>query len=125
MDKQKRFEFCADMQLCFENDDFADRPVFTDEATFYISGRVNMQNVHFWGPDNLKFTEQHVRDSPELQESIEKFILQLHGVSPHWPVYVATLVSEITSMNIYLTDGLDEPRIAKSHLPNIHPEVLA
>ncbi|GFT69382.1 hypothetical protein NPIL_101801 [Nephila pilipes] len=39
MDKQKRFEFCADMQLGFINDYFADRLVFNDEVTFHISGK--------------------------------------------------------------------------------------
>ncbi|GFT84303.1 hypothetical protein NPIL_359751 [Nephila pilipes] len=47
MDKQKSFEFCADVQLRFENDAFDDRLVFTDEATFHVNGKVNKQNVRF------------------------------------------------------------------------------
>lgn len=66
LDKTKHFEFCAEMQHHFENDDFADHFVFTDEAAFHISGQVNKQNVRFWGMENPRFTVQHVRDSPKV-----------------------------------------------------------
>ncbi|GFU31960.1 hypothetical protein NPIL_149071 [Nephila pilipes] len=56
--KQKRFEFRAN--VCNENDDFADRLVFSDEATF--------QSV--------------------LQDNIDNFILLLDGVPSHWSAYV-------------------------------------
>ncbi|GFU31381.1 DUF4817 domain-containing protein [Nephila pilipes] len=60
MDEQKRFEFCVDMQLRFENGDFASRLVFTEEATFHINMKVNKQNDRFGGTENPKFPEQHV-----------------------------------------------------------------
>ncbi|GFR13454.1 hypothetical protein TNCT_276771 [Trichonephila clavata] len=44
-DKQKLFEFCADMQLCFENDDFADHFVFTCKTTLLIIGKHSILRI--------------------------------------------------------------------------------
>jgi len=44
-DKQKRMQFCIDMQQEPEEDQFDEKLVFSDEATFYTSGKVNKQNV--------------------------------------------------------------------------------
>ena len=40
-DNEKCFEYCADMQLCFVNDSFANHLIFIDEATFHVSGKVH------------------------------------------------------------------------------------
>ena len=42
-DKQKSFAFFADMWLFFffQNDDFAERLIFTDEATFHVIGKAH------------------------------------------------------------------------------------
>lgn len=48
-DKQLRTVFSVNMLEFMENDDFGDRIVFSDEATFHVSGRVNKHNVRIWG----------------------------------------------------------------------------
>ena len=52
------------MQERFAVDDFADSLIFSDEATFHLSGKVNRHNVHIWGTENPRVVVQNVRDSP-------------------------------------------------------------
>ena len=44
-DKVKRRDFCKEMQLEIEENDFVERLIFCDETTFHISGKVNAHNV--------------------------------------------------------------------------------
>ena len=45
---------------------FSERIVFSDEATFHLSGKVNKQNVRIWGLQNPHAHIEHVRDSPKV-----------------------------------------------------------
>jgi hypothetical protein len=65
-DKQLRTVFSVNMLEFLENDDFGDRIVFSDEATFHINGRVNRHNVRIWGSEHPRQIIEHVRDSPKL-----------------------------------------------------------
>ena len=65
-DKQKRKQFCVDMQEKLEEDEFNERLVFSDEATFSMNGKVNRNNVCIWGKENLHATIEHERDSPKV-----------------------------------------------------------
>ena len=49
-----------------EDDGFDDRLVFSDEATFHLSGKVNKHNTRIWGTENPHVTLEHVRDSPKV-----------------------------------------------------------
>ena len=40
--------------------------MFTDEATFHLSGKVNRHKVRIWGTENPREIEENVRDSPKL-----------------------------------------------------------
>lgn len=63
----KRFEFCNNMQAAMEDDDgFEDCLVFSDEANFHISGKVNRHNVRIWGTQQPYVTVQHERDSAKV-----------------------------------------------------------
>ena len=44
-DKRKRKQFCFDMQEKLEEDEFNERLLFSDEATFHTNGTVNRHNV--------------------------------------------------------------------------------
>ena len=44
-DTVKRRDCCEKMQLKMEENDFVERIIFSDEATFHISGKVNGHNV--------------------------------------------------------------------------------
>ena len=52
-DKQKRKQFCVDMQEKLEEDEFNERLVFSDEATFPTNGKVNRHNVRIWGKEKI------------------------------------------------------------------------
>ena len=49
-----------------EDDEFANRLVFSNGATFHLSERVNRHNIRIWGTENPHMTVQHERDSPKL-----------------------------------------------------------
>lgn len=65
-DKRKRKEFCVEMLDKLDEDDFDDRLVFSDEATFHTSGKVNKHNVRIWGKENPHGTVEHERDSTKV-----------------------------------------------------------
>ena len=44
-DKVKRRDFCEEMRLKMEENDFVERLIFCDESTFHISGKVKRHNV--------------------------------------------------------------------------------
>jgi hypothetical protein len=49
------------MQLKMEEDGFVERLIFSDEATFYISGKVKRHNVHIWGTEQPYTQIEHSR----------------------------------------------------------------
>ena len=66
-DKTKRATFCMEMQEKIDNeDDFLEKVIFSDEATFHLSGKVNKQNVRIWGIENPREFVEHMRDSPKV-----------------------------------------------------------
>ncbi|GFG35807.1 hypothetical protein Cfor_03971 [Coptotermes formosanus] len=60
------FHFCVDFQQRLEEDGFAEKLAFSDEATFHACGKVNRHNVRIWGTENPHATMEHVRDSPKV-----------------------------------------------------------
>ena len=48
-DKRKRVEFSNAILNDMEDDSFLLRLIFSDEATFHTSGKVNRHNVRIWG----------------------------------------------------------------------------
>jgi hypothetical protein len=57
-------EFCLEFQERLQEE--ADNLVFSDEACFHHSGKVNRHNVRIWGTENPRTTVQHIRDSPKV-----------------------------------------------------------
>ena len=51
------------MQERFAGDGFADSLIFSEEATFHLSGKVNRYNLRIWGTENPRVVIQNVRDS--------------------------------------------------------------
>ena len=45
---------------------FPDNVLFSDKATFHLSGVVNRHNVRLWGSENPHVYREHVRDGPKL-----------------------------------------------------------
>ncbi|VVC37581.1 Protein of unknown function DUF4817,Domain of unknown function DUF4371 [Cinara cedri] len=66
-DKQKRIDFCDFIsEKRGENESFVSRIVFSDEATFHVSGKVNRHNVRIWALEQSHATVEHQRDSPKI-----------------------------------------------------------
>jgi hypothetical protein len=51
-DKARRREFNEELQLKMEEDGFVERLIFSDEAAFHISGKVNRQKSISREPSN-------------------------------------------------------------------------
>jgi hypothetical protein len=65
-DKEKDM-FCVEMFDKNENEyDYLNKIVFSNEATFNVSGKINRHKVRVWGTENAHETVEHVRDSPKL-----------------------------------------------------------
>jgi hypothetical protein len=60
-DHNLHHEFCLEFQEHLQEE--ADKLVFSDEACFHLSGKVNRHNVCVWGMENSRATDQHIRDS--------------------------------------------------------------
>lgn len=57
-------EFCGAMLEMMEKyETFFSRLIFSDEATFHLSGHVNRHNVRIWGTEHSHETVEHQRDS--------------------------------------------------------------
>ncbi|PSN40954.1 hypothetical protein C0J52_19214 [Blattella germanica] len=55
------------MQAAMEEDNgFQDSLVFSDEANFHLSGKVNRHNVRIWGTQQPYVIVQHERDSAKV-----------------------------------------------------------
>ena len=65
-DKSAREDFCTQMQVMLEEDGFDDRLMFSDEATFHVTGKVNKHNARIWGTEHPHAIQEHVRDSPKV-----------------------------------------------------------
>jgi len=61
-DKDVRLNFCIEMQERFAVDGFTDSLIFSDEATFHLSRKVNWHNVRIWGTENPRVVIENVRD---------------------------------------------------------------
>jgi hypothetical protein len=58
-DKVKRREFFEEMQLKMEEHGFAERQIFSDKATFHISGKVSRYNACIWGTEQPHAQIEH------------------------------------------------------------------
>ena len=63
-DKLARLNFCLSLQeKIAQNDDINGRLVFSDEACFHISGKVNRHNIRIWGTQSPHEIMECARDS--------------------------------------------------------------
>jgi hypothetical protein len=58
---------------------FLDKNVFSDEATFHLSGKVNRHNRIIWGSQNPHQVVEHVRDSPKVNVFCSVSRTQVYG----------------------------------------------
>ena len=65
-DKSACEDFCTQMQVVLEEDGLDDRLVFSNEATFHGTGKVNKHDTCIWGTEHPHVIQEHVRDSPKV-----------------------------------------------------------
>ena len=66
-DYTARVDGCNLLIEKIDNDNrFLSNLIFSDEATFHMSGRVNRHNCRIWGEENPHELYQHERDSPKV-----------------------------------------------------------
>ena len=66
---------CVDFQQWPDEDGFAEKLVFSNQATFHVRGKVNLHNVHIWGTENPHATMEHVCDLHKVNV-LCRFLLQ-------------------------------------------------
>ncbi|GBM99137.1 hypothetical protein AVEN_172401-1 [Araneus ventricosus] len=67
-DKPRRRTFSGEMLQEMEEDkNFLQRVMFSDEATFHVSGIVNRHNTRIWGVQNPHTVLEQARDSPKVK----------------------------------------------------------
>jgi hypothetical protein len=73
---------------------FLDKIVFSDKATFHLSGKVNHHNLIICGSQNPHQIHKHVRDSPKVNVFCAVSRTQVYGpfFPPRLPLWVACTV---------------------------------
>lgn len=83
-DFDRRTEFCEIMMAkCDENPDFSKYIIFSDEATFYLSGHVNRQNVRYWSDTNPHWIQTCHTQHPQ-KVNVWVGIVQNRVVGPYF-----------------------------------------
>jgi hypothetical protein len=62
-----------------EEDGFMERLIFSDEATFHISGKVNRSNIRIWGTEHPHAMIEHQRDSEKANVFCAVSRKKVHG----------------------------------------------
>jgi hypothetical protein len=66
-DNHKRYDFALDILNEIDNDEQSLRRVmFSDEATFHVSGHDHLHNVRIWATEHPHGFVEHERDSPKV-----------------------------------------------------------
>jgi len=65
-DFDRRIEFCEQMtELIIREPEILDNLIFSDEATFFLSGNVHKQNCRFWADHNPHWVEESHTQRPQ------------------------------------------------------------
>ena len=70
--------------------------MFTDQACFHVSGKVNWHNVRIWGSENPHVVIEHIRDNPKV--NVWCGLLHDHSVGPFY--FVEETVTSAIYMNM-------------------------
>jgi hypothetical protein len=89
--------FCVDFQQRLEENGFAEKLVFSDEATFHVCGKGNRYTVRTWSTEIPHATMKHVRDSIKVN---------VFCADSSCKVYETFLFAEITVTGINHLDML-------------------
>jgi hypothetical protein len=63
-----------------EDEGFLKSVIFSDECTFYVSGKVNAHSCRIWGSESHHECMEHVRGSPKLYVFCAMSINKVYGL---------------------------------------------
>jgi len=96
-----------------EENDFVERLIFCDEATFHISGKVNVHNFRIWGTEQPHAQIEHRRDSPKVNVSCAVSRKKVQGPFFFNEVYTAQakhvhlgITSAKPDISVYYSDSV-------------------
>jgi hypothetical protein len=112
-DKPRRFQFAKDVLLKVEADEnYLRRWIFSDEAMFHVSGRLNRHNYRIWGSENPHAIREIERDSAKV-----KIWCSLSCSDVLGPFFFAeqtvTAMTYLDMLQLYLLPQLED------HQPNV------
>jgi len=106
-DHNLHFHFCVDYQQRLEEDGFAEKLVFSDEATFHVCGKANRHNVCIWGTENPHGMMEHIRESPKVNVLCGTSSCKVYG-----PLFfaepTATGINYLDMLQLWLMPQLQE-----------------
>ena len=106
--------FALEMLSRIEDDeDYLKKVMFTDEACFHVSGKVNRHNVRIWGSKNSHMVIQHIRNSHKV--SVWRDLLHDRLVAPFF--FAEDTVTSTIYMN--MLEGFAFPQIE-----DLQPDII-
>ena len=67
----------VNFQEKLQGDEFAEKVIFSDEAIFHVSGKVNCHDVCIWGKQNEHEFVEHVHDSLKVNAVSASYVYRL------------------------------------------------
>lgn len=138
-DNPKRPVFYFDMIRQFVNGSFAERLVFSDEATFHLSGQVYRHNVRILGLEKPREFIEYKRDSAKLNVLCDlsnrkvyrpfsfiegtNIVCQLDGAHPHFKSEVREFLNDTLPDRWIGRSGNEDSPLMR--LPPRSPDVTA
>lgn len=106
-DSDRRLEYCEWLLQRPFLEDFVENIMFSDEAIFYVSGKVNRHNFRYWSSENPKWVEDRkVQGDPRIMVWAGIWNVRIIG-----PFYFDTTVdkdSYLTMLKTFLQPIIDE-----------------
>ena len=110
------FEFCLDVQQIMEQEDFAEKLIFSDGSTFHVCGRVKTHEVRIWGMPNHKeilrrSSSNKMGQRPIIWTAFVNFSITsflAFELDDNPATTVATVLSGSNSMLIFLWDFVND-----------------
>ena len=94
-DHPRRAAFVEEiLQRIDDDNDYLNSVVFSDEATFHVSGKVNKHNIRIWGSENLCEVVKKERDSSKINV--------WYGLMHNQIIGPFIFAESIITVNIYL-----------------------
>jgi hypothetical protein len=116
-DHNLRLHFRVDFQQRLEEDRFAEKLVFSDEATFHVCGKVNHHNIHIWGKENPHARMEHVCDLPKVNVFCAVSSCKVYGPFVFAEPTV-TGIKHLDMLELWLMPQLQEDSKARTSFSN-------